>query len=160
MIKWPITDYYAKKLPNGQAFPATNRKNPGSGEYVPDRDKGLQRLADDHGEEMVPLQIVAVFILRHIHLLTFPTFVVGLILTKHHGVPVADDCNGADIPVSSSEGELVLLSFTNNSKRKTKYMCSECWDMSDAGEGKEIWLCHTQLGRSCFAKHMDSSHDM
>ena len=50
--------------------------------------------------------------------------------------------------------------YCKECKRKTKYMCSECWDMSDAGEGKEIWLCHTQLGRSCFAKHMDSSHDM
>ena len=65
MIKWPITDYYAKKLPNGQAFPLMSRKNPGSGEYEPDPGK-LNRLEDDHGENMVPLQKVAVFILRFI----------------------------------------------------------------------------------------------
>jgi hypothetical protein len=96
MIKWPIANYYAKKLPNGQAFAPTDRKNPGSGEYVPDPE-GLKRLEDDHGEIMDPLQIVAVFILRYIHLLAYPTLVAGLLLTKHHGVPVANDCNGADI---------------------------------------------------------------
>ena len=71
MTKWSITEYYSRKLPDGQAFPPTDRKNPGSGEYVADPD-GLQRLVEDHGENMAPLQVVAVFILTYIHLLAFP----------------------------------------------------------------------------------------
>ena len=103
-MKFAITDFYAKKLPNGQMFPPKNRQNPGLGQYVPDPD-GLRRLVENHRENMLPFQMVAAFILQHIHKLALPTPVPDLFLTKHHGVPVADDCNGADIEVSSSEGD-------------------------------------------------------
>lgn len=100
MKKWSITQYFSKLLPNGQAFPCNDRQNPGTGEYDIDF-TGLSRLEQDHGDEFVPLQWVALFILKYIHLLAYESLVAGLFLTKHHGLPVAPDCNGADIPVSS-----------------------------------------------------------
>jgi hypothetical protein len=94
--KWSINQYYTKKLLNGEAVQVNDPKNPGSGEYDIDVN-GLTQLQKDHGENMSPLQIVACFILQHIRVLTYENLVPGLMLTKHHGVPVADDCNRADM---------------------------------------------------------------
>ena len=106
--KWSINQYYCKMLRKAVPVPKGTRKNPGSGIYDIDVSK-LARLLEDHKHEMSPLQIVACFILQHIHKLAYKNkHGSGLMLTCHHGVPVANDCNGADIEVSLSHNRNTL----------------------------------------------------
>jgi hypothetical protein len=110
--KWSINQYYCKMLLNGEAVPVPEgtHKNPGWGIYDIDVSK-LTQLLENHKHEMSPLQIVACFILQHIHKLAHKTkFVLDLILTSHHEVPVANDCNGADIEVSLNHNHNTLHS--------------------------------------------------
>ena len=106
--KWSINQYYCKMLRKAVPVPKGTRKNPGSGIYDIDVSK-LSRLLEDHKHEMSPLQIVACFILQHIHKLAYKTkHGSGLMLTCHHEVPVANDCNGADIEVSLNHNHNTL----------------------------------------------------
>jgi hypothetical protein len=48
-------------------------------------------------------------------------------------------------------------------QKKTKYNCSECIDNQEHGGNDtehETWLCNAATGRSCFAQHMTSKHDV
>jgi hypothetical protein len=92
MKKWSILQYHSKKLPDGKAVPVpvSDRENPGTDEYDIDV-SGLTQLQEEHRENMLPLQIVACFILQHIHMLAFQNLVESLFLTRHHGLPVAKD---------------------------------------------------------------------
>ena len=42
--------------------------------------------------------------------------------------------------------------------RKTKWNCSKCMDEKDSYVEKDIWLCHTEIGRTCFADHIAKTH--
>ena len=58
--------------------------------------------------------------------------------------------------------------FTNHAKqgycdecgRKTKWNCSKCMDEKEPHMEKDIWLCHTETGRTCFADHMAKTHEL
>ena len=45
-------------------------------------------------------------------------------------------------------------------RRKTKYMCSLCYDENgDGGDhDQEIYLCGNETGRTCFQTHLDNTH--
>ena len=45
--------------------------------------------------------------------------------------------------------------------RKTKYMCSLCYDENcDGGDdGQEVFLCGNETGRTCFQTHLGSKHE-
>ena len=39
---------------------------------------------------------------------------------------------------------------------KTKWICSDCLTGDDA---KEVWICHSETGRACFAEHVTMCHN-
>jgi hypothetical protein len=50
--------------------------------------------------------------------------------------------------------------YCSECKGNAKYNCSLCLDENPNDEKKQKWLCHTETGRDCFAKHMSSCHDV
>ena len=108
--KVAIKAFFAQQ--HHEAHPVTNRKNSGSGTFVPNFDK-LQRLVEEHGENMEPIQKMAVFFLQNLEKLSHKNpsedEIRRLKLTCHHCIPLAGDCDGSDHSVSTFEVYLKII---------------------------------------------------